>query len=137
MLQTFLLIRFVKQSSLQSHTDPFASRVNCTTSFTETKHTARLIMEAYRVSQHVPVHPCLTHSLVAACHLPEKGQIQCSLLFFYLPSLFSLIRVSVGDTGRKPVTKSEIEQNCQEEGIRNPSSVCQNLWEKTPNRQDV
>lgn len=54
---------------LRCHTDLFASRTNSVTSCMGTKQTARFAAEVNRVSQHVPVHPCLIHSLVAT---PKK-----------------------------------------------------------------
>lgn len=68
------------------------------TSWTGVKHTASFTMEAYRVSQHVPVCPCLTHSLVAGCHPKRKAET-----VFAVPFSASLFfkHVRVGDRQKK------------------------------------
>lgn len=58
-------------------------------SCTGTKHPACFPMVAYRVSQHVPVHPCLTHSLVAGCHLPRKADTMLAVVPFFCLQVFS------------------------------------------------
>lgn len=64
---------------------------------TGTKLTACFTLEAYSAAQHEPVHPCLRHSLVAACLLQREAVV--------LFSSFTYVRV--GDIERKTRGKKE------------------------------
>ena len=69
-----------------------------------TKLTACFTLGAYSAAQHEPVHPCLTHSLVAACHLQREAVVR---FFLYSFIFFSRTYVRVGDIGRKKRGRKE------------------------------
>lgn len=102
------------------------------TSCTGTKHTACFSTAAYRVSQHVLVHPCLTHSLVTGYHLQRKADTENLAVVPFLPSILSMqVRHRVRDTERKRRRKKELKLKL--DTLSTLSKRCLNLWEMEKN----